>query len=114
LYLVKFTADALENVRGLPKHVRNCLRKEIREKVAQDPYGCSRELREPLQGFRTFLYQNYRVIFKVYEDVKAIGIAGVGRRDATSQADVYKKLQTLALEGKLAERILATLQGFSE
>jgi mRNA-degrading endonuclease RelE of RelBE toxin-antitoxin system len=114
LYLIKFTDDALENVRSLPKNIRNCLKKEIREKVAQDPYGCSRELREPLKGFRTFSYENYRVIFKIYEGPKAIGIAGVGRRDATSQADVYKKLQALALEGKLAEKVLATLQGFSE
>ena len=113
MYLVKFTDDALENVKGLPKNVRNRLKKEILEKVAKDPFGCSRELREPLKGFRSFSYEHYRVVFKVYEDLNAIGIAGIGKRDAQSQADVYKKLHALAAEGKLAEKVLATLQGFS-
>lgn len=112
MYLVQFTDDALENVRRLPKNVRNRLKEEIRE-VAKDPYGCSKGLREPLKGFRSFSFGDYRVIFKVYEDLRAIGIAGIGRRDPRSQADVYKKLHALAEEGKLAEKVLATLRGFS-
>ena len=111
MYLVQFTDDALVNVRSLPKNVRNRLREEIREKVAKDPYGCSKELREPLEGFRSFSSRDDRVIFKVYEDLRTIGVAGIGKRDPRSQADVYKKLHTLAAEGKLAEKVLATLRG---
>lgn len=113
MYLVQLTDDALENVRSLPKNVRNRLKGEIREKVAKDPYGCSKGLREPLKGFRSFSFGDYRVIFKVYEDLRAVGIAGIGKRDPRSQADVYKKLHVLAEEGKLAEKVLATLRGCS-
>lgn len=87
--------------------------KAINEKVAQDPLGCSTELREPLDGWRSFHFRNYRVVFKVYEDLLAIAIGGIGERLPQSQSDVYKHLEAIAAEGKLANRVLIALRGFS-
>lgn len=112
-YLVKFTDEGMADVGGLPKNIRNSLKKEIRGKLAVDPYGHSLELHEPLQGWRSFRYRNYRVVFKIYGDLRAIAIAGIGKRLPQSKSDIYKRLQTLATEGRLAEKILAGLRGFT-
>ena len=112
-YVIQFTDDGLGDARALPKNTRNSLRKEIQQKLARDPYGCSSELDEPLKGWRSFHHRNYRVVFKVYDDLRAMAIAGMGRRLPPSRSDIYKKLEALALEGKLAERVLKALRGFS-
>ena len=112
-YVIQFTDDGLADVKALPKNTKNSLRKEIQEKLARDPYGCSSELDEPLKGWRSFPYRNYGVVFRVYEDLRAIAIAGIGQRLPQSRSDIYKKLEALALEGKLAERVLKALRGFS-
>lgn len=113
MYRVQFTDDGLADVKALPKNVRNFLRKEIGEKLARDPRGCSIELREPLRDWRSFSCQKYRVVFRVYDDRKVVAIAGVGKRLPQSRQDIYKKLERLAAEGRLAEKVLRTLRGFS-
>ncbi len=113
MYVLKFTQDGLADVKALPKNVKNALKKELQQKVAIDPYGCSIELEEPLKGWRSFHWRNYRIVFKVYDDAKAVAIAGVGVRLPRSKSDIYRKLETLASEGKLAENILRLLRGFS-
>lgn len=113
MYVVKFTDGGLADVKALPKNFRNVLKKQISANIAKDPYGCSRELHEPLEGWRSAHCQGYRVVFKVYDDLKIIAIAGVGKRSPQSQSDIYRKLEALATEGKLAERVLGVLRGFS-
>ena len=109
MYQVRFSAEAHADVRGLPKHVRNSLKKELR-RLAADPVGLSLELREPLQGFRSFHWRNYRVVFILSEELKSIAVAAVGQRLPGTNADVYRKLERLAREGKLAEQILLALR----
>jgi hypothetical protein len=53
------------------------------------------------------------VVLKIYDDLRAIAIAGVGERDHNSDRDIYKKLEALAIKGKLAEQVLLTLRGFT-
>lgn len=112
MYAIKFTDEGLADVKALSRSARNSLRKEIAGKLARDPYGCSTELRAPLRGWRSFHHRHYGVVFKVYEDLRAIAVAGVGRRLPQSSPDIYKKLEALAAEGKLAESVLSVLRGF--
>jgi mRNA-degrading endonuclease RelE of RelBE toxin-antitoxin system len=114
VYILKFTDDGLQDVRALPKNERNVLKKELKQKLANDPYGCTTPLRGALEGWRSFLWDNRRVVVKVYDDLRAIAIAGVGERNHTSGEDVYKKLEALAIKGKLAEQVLITLRGFTQ
>lgn len=113
MYVIKFTEHGLADVKALAKNVRNSLKKDLLKKLAVDPYGTSVELVDPLKGWRSFHWKRYRVVFKVYEEVKTIAIAGVGERSAQSKENVYRQLEALAAQGKLAENILRLLRGFS-
>lgn len=113
MYVLKFTQDGLADVKALPKNVKNSLKKELQRKIAVDPYGCSMELAELLKGWRSFHWRNYRIVFRVYDDLKAVAIAGIGLRSPQSGSDIYRRLETVAAEGKLAENILQLLRGFS-
>ena len=93
--------------------MQNALKKALRNKVAPDPYGCSQELREPLAGWRSFHFGEYRVIYKVFDDLPAVGIAGVGKHDAKATLDIYRRLEAVAKTGKLAETVLITMKGLA-
>jgi mRNA-degrading endonuclease RelE of RelBE toxin-antitoxin system len=113
LYQAKFTDDAIENIRGLKKGVRNSLRKAIEEKVLRDPGGCSEELSGPLAGFRSFHFGDYRLVYRVYADLQTIAVVGVGLKSGDLASDIYKRLERLAYSGKLADRFLARVRLFS-
>jgi hypothetical protein len=66
-----------------------------------------------LAGWRSFHFGEYRVIYKVFDDLLAVAIAGVGKHDAEAALDVYRRLEAVAKTGKLAEAILLTLNGLS-
>ncbi len=114
MYILKFTDDGLADVKNLPKNVRNALRKVLRDNVAKDPCTCSKPLNEPLKGYRSFTWEDYRIIYRVFEDLKAVAVVGIGQRDAQSSTNVYKRLEVLAEGGRLAEKVLLSLRGFSE
>ena len=111
-YKIQFTADGLNDAKHLPKGVRNSLAKELKNKLAKDPLSCSEELREPLAGWRSFHCGKYRVIFKLYKEMKLIAVAGIGEHSSQPTRDIYRKLELLAKRGRLAEDILAALRGF--
>jgi mRNA-degrading endonuclease RelE of RelBE toxin-antitoxin system len=111
-YKIQFTADGLKDAKNLPKGVRNSLVMEMKSKLAQDPLQCSEELREPLAGWRSFHSGKYRVIFKLYERMKLIAVAGIGQHSSQATQDIYRKLEVVAKRGRLAEDILAALRGF--
>ncbi len=112
-YSLKFTDAGKADVVSLPQASKNSLRKELLSRLAVNPYGCSVALREPLKGYRSFRWRDYRVVFMVFEDLQAVAIAGIGKRLSQSKQDVYRRLEALAREGKLAEKILVTLRGFT-
>ena len=112
-YKIQFTADGLKDAKNLPKSVRNSLAKELKNKLAKDPLSCSEELRDPLAGWRSFHCGKYRVIFKLYNAMKLIAVAGIGQHSSQSAQDIYRKLELLAKRGRLAEDILAAFRSFS-
>ena len=114
MYTIQFTDEGLRDVRGLAKHVRNSLKREMAEKVSRDPVGCAEPLQGILNGWYIFHYLEYRVIYKVYEDLSAVGVVAVGRHDPDVAADIYRRLEAAVHTGKLAESVLVTLRGFGE
>ena len=113
-YAIQFTDDGLADVKALPKSVRNSLAKALKSKVAKDPIRCSEPLRGPLAGWHSFHFGKYRVIFRIYEDLKVVAIAGIGSHSSQAGRDICRKLEALARRGELAKSILATLRGFSD
>ncbi len=113
MYVIKFTDGGLADVKALPKNVRNSLQTVLLQKLAPDPVRHSTELREPLQGFRSLHWRKYRVVFKIFEELKIIAMAGIGERSPQSRLNIYRRLEELAAKGKLAESVLSTLRGSS-
>lgn len=113
MYILKFTKGGLADVKSLPKHVKNSLKAELLGKLAVDPLSCSTPLTSALEGWRSFHWQDWRVVFKVYPDLNAIGIEAVGKHDSDASLDVYKKLEQVAWNGKIAERLLVAIRSFT-
>lgn len=115
MYVLKFTSDAIADIKVLiPKHLRGPLRKELEGKVSRNPLSCSHELQNELAGYRSFVFQEYRVVYRVFEDLKAVAVVGVGLRSAQSKENIYRKLEALARTGKLAQGVLFSLRGFTK
>lgn len=110
MHISKFTAHALEDVKNLPKNVRNALKKEFQTKIHVNPTNCSEALTGLLTGFRSFHFGNFRVVCKIYDDLKAVAVVGVGKKDRDHQTNLYRKLEELAKTGKLADAVLATMR----
>jgi mRNA-degrading endonuclease RelE of RelBE toxin-antitoxin system len=108
LYTSKFTPDALADAKKLPKAIRNALKREFEKKIHVDPIGCSGPLTGPLDGYRSFHFDDYRVIYRVFEDIKAVAVVGIGKKDDSHHAEIYRQLEQLATTGKLAATVLET------
>ena len=111
--VLRFSEDAHADIKALPKNVRNLLKKEL-QKLAANPRGVSLELREPLHGFRSYHWRNHRIIFMISDELETLAVAAGGKRLPGAHADVYRKLEQLACEGKLAEQILSTLRRLAD
>ena len=115
MYVLKFTSEAVADIKTvIPKHLNGPLQKELLERVATDPVGCSHELHEDLAGYRSFTWQEYRVVYKIYDDLLAIAVVGVGLRSPQSAENIYRKLEVLARTGELAQGVLFSLRGFTK
>ena len=115
MYVLQFTGDAVTDLKTvIPKHLKGPLKKELLEKVASDPVDCSHELHGDLQGYRSFTWQQYRVVYKVFDDPPAVAVVGVGLRSPQSAQNIYRKLEALARTGELAQGVLFSLRGFTK
>jgi mRNA-degrading endonuclease RelE of RelBE toxin-antitoxin system len=115
LYVLKFTSDAVADIKTIiPKHLKGPLQKELLEKVAADPVSRSHDLHGDLAGYRSFTWQQYRVVYKIFEDPPAVAVVGVGLRSPQSADNIYRKLEVLARTGRLAQGVLFSLRGFTK
>ena len=115
MFVLKFISSAVADIKAvIPKHLKGPLRKELLRKVAPDPISCSHGLHGQLEGYRSFTWQQYRVVYKVVDDLLAIAVVGVGLRSPQSAENVYRKLEVLARTGELAQGVLFSLRGFTK
>jgi mRNA-degrading endonuclease RelE of RelBE toxin-antitoxin system len=103
----------LEDIRKLPKNVRNAFRKEFERKVHVNPIDCSEPLFGLLENDRSFHYGDYRIVYRVFEEIKTISVVGAGKKDKDHRTDLYQRLEDLAKKGRLAEAILETYRSIS-
>ena len=106
MYRSQFTDEALEDLRALPKNVRNRLKQEFKRKIHRNPSGCSEPLTGLLEDFRSFHFGEYRVVYQVLEDLKVVAVVGIGKKDAGHRAEVYQQLENMAASGRLAAAVL--------
>jgi mRNA-degrading endonuclease RelE of RelBE toxin-antitoxin system len=108
VYRSRFTSQALEAIKRLPKNLRNSLKREFTQKIHINPIEYSEALSGPLEAFRSFQYRDYRVVYQVLEDLKIVAVVGVGKKDRHHHGEIYKRLEDLATSGKLAAAVLDT------
>ena len=113
MHCSKFTDEAVENIKRLPKNVKNALKKEFEKKIHVDPIGCSEPLTGLLEGFRSFHFEDYRVVYKVIEDVRTVAVVAIGKKNKGHQTDLYKRLEALAKTGRLAKAVLETYRSIA-
>jgi mRNA-degrading endonuclease RelE of RelBE toxin-antitoxin system len=114
-YELKFTGGAVVDIKTIiPKHLKGPLRKQLLEKVATDPLACSCELHGELAGYGSFTWQEYRIVYRIFDDLRAVAIVGAGPRSPQSSENIYRRLERLARTGELAEGVLFSLRGFTE
>ncbi len=115
MYVLKFSGNAVADVKTIiPKPLKGPLKKVLLEAVAVDPIGCSHELHGDLSGYRSFTWQEYRIVYRVFNDLKAIAVVGVGLRSPQSAENIYRKLEMLARTGELAQGVLFSIRGFTK
>jgi mRNA-degrading endonuclease RelE of RelBE toxin-antitoxin system len=114
VYALKFTHEALKDIKTIPKHFKGPLKGALLKKVAVDPIGCSHELDGELSGYRSFKWRQYRVVYKVFVDLRAVAVVGLSLRSAQWKENMYRRLETLARTGKLAEGVLFSLRGITK
>lgn len=113
MYILKFTDDAVADIRTISKEQKNTLRKALLSELVPDPKGRSKALRKQLDGFRSFAHGEYRVVFKIFDDLRAIAVVGVGLRSPQSTDNIYRKLEKLAATGELAQGVLFSIRRFT-
>jgi addiction module RelE/StbE family toxin len=110
VYVAKFTSYAKDDIKSLSRNVRNHLREQLEKVVCVNPAHCSDELTGPLAGFRSYHFEEYRIIYKIFEHSKEIAVLGIGKKNADHYAEIYKNLEGLAKAGKLADTVLTNLR----
>ena len=114
-YVLKFTGDAVADLKTIiPKHLKGPLRKQLLAKVSTDPVACSHELHQELTGYRSFTWQEYRIVYKIFDHLRTVAVVGVGLRSPQSSENIYRRLERLARTGELAQGVIFSLRGFTE
>ena len=112
MHTPKFTPAAIENIKRLPKNVKARLKAAILNELVADPQGSSKALTGVLSEFRSFHWRDYRVVFKLDDDLKALAIVAVAKKTRNPDRNLYRRLETAVKTGELAAKVLETLKGF--
>lgn len=90
MWKVKIHKEVLENdFRKIDFPKRLQILKAIRKKLTQDPKGYGEPLRGEFKGYWKLRVEDFRVIYRIYEDKILVLVIKVGiRRDA----EVYREL----------------------
>jgi mRNA-degrading endonuclease RelE of RelBE toxin-antitoxin system len=92
---------------------RSCSRKSFKKKIHVNPFNCSEELSGILGHYRSFHYGDYRVVYRVFEDIRVVSVVGLGRKNTDHRTDLYTRLEGLAKRGRLAQAVLETYRAIS-
>ena len=104
-YSLHLDSNAIEDLKSLPKNVRNRLRKEIPKRLAADPAGASKALTGLLEGFYSCHIRH--VVFMIVE--KQVWIVAVGEHSKNPGSDIYRRLEELRKRGEIAGKFLSAL-----
>ena len=80
MYSVQYLDSVKEDVRGLPKSIKEKLRKAIEKKLMLNPIEFGKPLHYSLKGLRRLRVEDYRIIYQIEIDTKTVLIVKIGHR----------------------------------
>lgn len=80
MYSVQYLDSVKEDLRGLPKSVKEKLRKAIEKKLMLNPIEFGKPLQYSLKGLRRLRVEDYRIIYQIDLDPKTVLIVKIGHR----------------------------------
>ncbi|WP_347359505.1 type II toxin-antitoxin system RelE/ParE family toxin [Bdellovibrio sp.] len=80
MYSVQYLDSVKEDLRGLPKSVKEKLRKAIEKKLMLNPIEFGKPLQYSLKGLRRLRVEDYRIIYQIDLDSKTVLIVKIGHR----------------------------------
>jgi mRNA-degrading endonuclease RelE of RelBE toxin-antitoxin system len=107
---LRYTSDAAADIKALDGSVRNRLRKVLEKKLSVDPEGYGLPLRGPLAGYWKHQFSNHRLIYRIYPQHHVLVVCSVGIRKQGDAEDIYRKLESVAKTGRLAEQLASVLR----
>ena len=92
-YAVKLTGSVAERAGKLHPDLKHDLRVAIRE-ISATPYS-GKSLQEDLQGFLSYRFKRYRIIYRVEDTTRTVTVYMFGHR-----RDVYELFSELVRQSK--------------
>lgn len=80
MFTVQYLDSVKEDLRGLPKSVKEKLRKAIEKKLILNPIEFGKPLQYSLKGLRRLRVEDYRIIYQIEIDTKTVLIVKIGHR----------------------------------
>jgi addiction module RelE/StbE family toxin len=80
MFTVQYLDSVKEDLRGLPKSVKEKLRKAIEKKLILNPIEFGKPLQYSLKGLRRLRVEDYRIIYQIEIETKTVLIVKVGHR----------------------------------
>jgi len=107
---LRYTSDAAADIKALDGSVRNQLRKVLEKKLAVNPEGYGLPLRGPLANYWKHQFGNHRIVYRIYPAHRVVVVCAVGARKQSDTEDIYRRLESVAKTGRLAEQLASVLR----
>jgi mRNA-degrading endonuclease RelE of RelBE toxin-antitoxin system len=105
-----YTADAARDIKSLDESIRGQVRRVLERKLALDPEGHGLPLRSPLANYWKHEFRNHRIIYRIYPNQRVVLVCAVGIRKQGDVEDIYRRLESVALTGRLAGQLASALK----
>lgn len=80
MFKIQYLEAVKEDLRSLPKSVKEKLRKAIEKKLMLNPVEFGKPLQYSLKGLRRLRVDDYRIIFQIDLESKTVLVVKIGHR----------------------------------
>ena len=80
MYSIQYLESVKTDLKGLPKSVKEKLRKAIEKKLMLNPIEFGKPLQYSLKGLRRLRVDDYRIIYQIEIETKNVLIVKIGHR----------------------------------
>lgn len=85
MYTIQYIDSVKEDLRELPKSIKEKLRKAIEKKLMLNPIEFGKPLQYSLKGLRRLRVEDYRIIYQIDLDSRTVLVVKIGHRKEVYQ-----------------------------